>query len=65
MRVKLVNGERKVLNEGGIAVFVRVRMDVSEKEEFMATCRKHALNPSEVARRLIKGFVARGGWWKV
>ena len=37
MRVKLVNGERKVLNEGGISVFVRVRMDASEKEEFMNT----------------------------
>lgn len=61
MRVKLVNGERKVLNEGGISVFVRVRMDASEKEEFMSICRRHALNPSEIARRLINLFVARGG----
>lgn len=61
MRVKLVNGERKVINEGGTSIFVRVRMDESDKEEFMSICRKHALNPSEVARRLIKGFVDNGG----
>ena len=61
MRVKLVNGERKVINEGGIPVFVRVSMDESDKEEFMSTCRKHALNPSEIARRLMKGFVDNGG----
>lgn len=61
MRVKLVNGERKIINEGGISVFVRVRMDASEKEEFMDTCRKHALNPSEIARRVIKRFVDSGG----
>lgn len=61
MRVKLVNGERKIINECGTSIFVRVTMDESDKEEFMSTCRNHALNPSEVCRRLIKGFVARGG----
>lgn len=61
MRVKLVNGERKVINEGGTSIFVRVKMDESDKEEFMSICRKHALNPSEVCRRLIKEFVDSGG----
>ena len=57
MRVKLVNGERKVINEGGIPVFIRVSMDIDEKEEFMNVCRKHALNASEVVRRMIKEWV--------
>ena len=61
MRVKLVNGERKVINEGGVPVFIRVSMDIDEKEEFMGMCRKHALNASEVVRRMIKGFVESGG----
>lgn len=61
MRVKLVNGERKVINEGGIPVFIRVSMDKEDKDEFMGMCRKNALNASEVVRRMIKGFMESGG----
>lgn len=61
MRVKLVNGERKVINEGGIPVFIRVSMNKDDKDEFMGMCRKHALNASEVVRRMIKEFMESGG----
>lgn len=60
-RIKLVNGERKLINEGGIPIFIRVSMDIDDKGEFMTMCKRHALNASEVVRRLIKGFVDSGG----
>lgn len=61
MRMKMIDGKRKRINEGGIPVYLRARMDEEDKEEFKAICAELALNPSEVLRKLIRDFVDRGG----
>lgn len=61
MRMKMVDGERKRINEGGIPVYLRARMDEEDKKAFKAICAELALNPSEVLRKLIRDFVKKGG----
>lgn len=61
MRLKMVDGERKRINEGGTPVYLRARMDEEDKEEFKAICTELAMNPSEVLRKLIREFVDKGG----
>jgi hypothetical protein len=57
MRQKLVTGKRRVINENGSEVAIRVRCYDADKKKFQKICKERMWNPSEVMRRLMKRFV--------
>ena len=61
MRRKVAGGERRVINERGKDVSIRVRINADDKAVFQGICDELMLNPSEVLRIMVVNFVKTGG----
>lgn len=61
MRKKIVGGDRRLINENGKDVTIRVRINSDDKAVFQGICDELMLNPSEVLRSMVVNFVKTGG----
>lgn len=61
MRKKIVGGKRRVINERGKDISIRVRINPDDKAIFHGICDELMLNPSEVLRIMVVNFVKTGG----